>query len=75
MNDKWCESWEKNFDSTLKSLNKFKDDLKNRPRNLTDLTEKRCSLYLELLMVELEEIKINFVGSEEGIVKLEHIGT
>lgn len=56
---KWCESWEKNFEATLKAMNKFKDDLKSQP-DLPGITSKRCYLYLELLFTELEEIKSNF---------------
>lgn len=55
----WCDSFEKNFDSSLKALNKFKDDLKTQPE-LPEITRKRCTLYLELLQAELEEITLNF---------------
>lgn len=68
--DKWCESWEKNFDSSLKALNKFKDDLKGRPQ-LPNITEKRCSIYLELLSAELEEIKARFNPQKEEIITVE----
>lgn len=53
---KWLESWEKNFDNTFKSIGKFKDDLKQKPRNLTQRTHRRCRMYLELLIMELEEM-------------------
>lgn len=76
---KWLESWEKNFDTTFKSLSKFKDDLKQKPSNLNSKTQKRCSLYLDLLIVELEELKENFgkveiKGKSENI-SLEQVGT
>lgn len=63
MTEKWCESWEKNFDSSLKVLNKFKDDLKDRP-TLPMITEKRFVLYLDLISAELDEIKVRFTTQE-----------
>jgi hypothetical protein len=63
MAEKWCESWEKNFDSSYKALSKFKDDLKDRPV-LNSITEKRFTIYLDLLSAELEEIKSRFSNSD-----------
>ena len=62
--EKWCESWEKNFDSTLKAINKFKDDLKTKP-NLPDITRKRFWFQLQLLTLEIAEIEENFGYKEE----------
>lgn len=61
---KWCESWEKNFDSTFKSVGKFKDDMKQKPSNLTGKTYKRCEAYVDLLIMELEEIKEQFSNTQ-----------
>jgi hypothetical protein len=63
--DKWCESWEKNFDTTIKALSKMKDDLKNKPSNLNYTTHRRFALHLELLAMEVEEMKENFGFQEE----------
>lgn len=57
--DKWCDSWEKNFDSSLKALNKFKDDIKDKP-HLSPITERRYALYLDLLEAEIQDLKSRF---------------
>ena len=54
---KWCESWEKNFDSTFKAIGKFKDDLKTIPHDLNSKTQSRVKTYINLLMMELDEIQ------------------
>jgi hypothetical protein len=73
MKDKWCESWEKNFDSTLKALNKFKDDLKEKPE-LPQITEKRFSIYLDLLQAEIEELKTRFQTKQVSIKREVKVG-
>lgn len=57
---KWCESWEKNFDSTFKAISKFKDDVKQKPSNLSTKTQNRVKTYLDLLIMELDEINDQF---------------
>lgn len=59
MSEKWRDSWEKNFDSSLKALNKFKDDLKDRP-SLPKITERKFMIYLQLLKAEIEDIQERF---------------
>ena len=54
---KWCESWEKNFDATFKAVGKFKDDMKQKPSNLNSKTQKRVRTYIDLLIMELDEIR------------------
>ena len=68
MSEKWCESWEKNFDSTLKAINKFKDDMKARPE-LPNITQRRYWIQLQLLQMELKEIEERF-GYTEDVTKL-----
>lgn len=69
---KWCESWEKNFDSTFKAIGKFKDDLKQKPSDLNAKTQKRVKAYIDLLIMELDEIQDQI--STQSLTYLEEMG-
>lgn len=57
--EKWADSWEKNFDSSLKAVNRFKDDVKTKPE-LPEIVRNKYLLYLDLLSAEIADIRHRF---------------
>jgi hypothetical protein len=64
---KWIANWEKNFDSTIKAVKKFKEDLLTKP-TLSETTAKKYRLYLDLLDTELKEVREMYEELEPGPV-------
>lgn len=61
----FCNTWEKNFDSSLKAIKKFKEDTGTRPL-LTPTTEQKYEIQLNLLMLELTEMIEIFQRTKAG---------
>lgn len=56
-------NWEKNFESSLKVIRKFKDDVRARPI-LAPTTEAKFEQYLTILILELTETLEQFKGKK-----------
>jgi len=53
---KWFSNWEKNFETALKSVKKFREDLSGKPK-FTKATAEKYRLYFMLLEAEIIELK------------------
>jgi hypothetical protein len=53
---KWFSNWEKNFETTLKAVKKFREDLTTKP-TFTLATAEKYRLYFRLLEAEMIELK------------------
>jgi hypothetical protein len=63
MNEEFVSNWEKNFESSLKTVKKFKEDMKARPK-LTPTTESKFETYLNVLILEITETLEQFKGKK-----------
>lgn len=64
---KWFQNWEKNFETTLKAIKKFREEFDGRP-NFTKTTAKKYALYFDLLEQEIIELKELYDEMEGGVV-------
>ena len=53
---KWFSNWEKNFETGLKAIKKFREDMSSKPKFSTATAEK-YRLYFRLLEAEIIELK------------------
>lgn len=71
---KWFQDWEKNFESTLKDLKKFREYLDNKPK-LTTITATKYGLYFRLMEQEILELMHMYDELEPVLTNEKSAGT
>lgn len=61
---KWFQNWEKNLDTTIKTIKKLKEDLAAKPEDLSAVTADKYRYYFDVIHMELLEVKQHYESME-----------